>query len=96
MITDFVSITNVQRQPNQVFGSEKPVQIVLSNNEMKGMIISTGMAKQLLESNAFDDLIDEIEIHLLHDKETLDLIKRSRSGKCKRISFDDFNKKYGY
>ncbi|GEM_PF-6513702 len=95
MITDFVSITNVQRQPNAVFASGKPIQIVLSNNEMKGMIISTGMAKQLLESDVFDELIDEIEIHLLHDKETLDLIKRHRAGKTKPIALEDFYKKYG-
>lgn len=94
MITDFVSVTQLQRHPNDVFDSKKPFQIVLSNNQMKGLLISGELANHLLKSDAFDELIDELETHLLHDDETLDLIKRSRAGKGKRISLEAFRKKY--
>lgn len=94
MITDFVSITQLQRHPRDAFISNKPFQIVLSNNELLGLVISSEAAKSLLESDIFQQLREEL--WELHDDETAQCVKASRKGKGKfTVSFNQWQKKHG-
>lgn len=81
MITDFISITNLQRNISKVFSSKKPFQIVLSNNAVKGIVIPTKPAKALLESGMLEQLREEL--WELNDAETIKLVEESRKGRGK-------------
>lgn len=93
MLPEFISITNLQRQLKNVFSSKTPIRIVLSNNAISGIVISAETAKLLLDSGVIDQLREEL--WELNDKETRDLVIRSRKGKTKPVPFDSFAKKYG-
>ncbi len=93
MLSEFISITNLQRHLKKVFYSNKPIHLVLSNNEVSGIVFSKEAAEKLLESGALDQLREEL--WELDDKETRDLVIRSRKGKTKSVPFRDFAKEYG-
>lgn len=93
MLSEFISITNLQRQLKKVFYSKQPIHVVLSKNAVSGIVFSKEAAQLLLKSGALDQIREEL--WELHDKETKDLVVRSRTGKTKPVSFDDFAKAYG-
>ncbi|MBP7114478.1 MAG: hypothetical protein KBA40_03430 [Candidatus Peribacteraceae bacterium] len=93
MLSEFISITNLQRQLKKVFYSKQPIHVVLSKNAVSGIVFSKEAAELLLESGALDQIREEL--WELQDKETKDLVVRSRIGKAKPVPFDDFAKAYG-
>jgi hypothetical protein len=94
MITDFISITNLQRKMKSVFASAKPMHVVLSNNAVSGLVFSKEAAELMMESGLLEQLREEL--WELHDKETLDLVRSSRKKKHSgSIEFSAFVKKYG-
>ncbi len=93
MLSEFISITNLQRQLKKVFYSKQPIHLVLSNNQVSGLVFSKEATELLLESGALDQIREEL--WELHDKETRDLVIRHRKGQAKPVPFDDFAKKYG-
>ncbi len=93
MLSEFISITNLQRQLKKVFYSKQPIHVVLSNNVVSGIVFSKEAAELLLESGALDQLREEL--WELHDKETRDLVLRHRKGQTKPVPFDAFAKEHG-
>lgn len=93
MLSEFISITNLQRQLKKVFYSKQPIHVVLSNNAVSGIVFSQEAAELLLKSGALDQIREEL--WELHDKETRDLVVRSRAGKTKPVPFEKFAKEYG-
>lgn len=93
MISEFISITNLQRQLKKVFYSKQPIHVVLSNNAVSGLVFSKEAAELLLESGALDQIREEL--WELHNKETRELVIRSRGKNVKGTSFKDFRKQYG-
>jgi hypothetical protein len=93
MITDFISITNLQRQMKSVFNGKKSMYLVMSNNTVSGLVISKETTKILMESGVLDQIREEL--WELNDPETRDLITRSREGKTHPVPFDTFAKEYG-
>ncbi len=93
MLSEFISITNLQRQLKKVFYSKQPIHLVLSNNTVSGIVFSKDAAELLLESGALDQIREEL--WELNDKETKDVVHRSRSRKTKSVPFSDFAKEYG-
>lgn len=93
MLTEFISITNLQRNMKEVFNSKQPMFLVMSNNAVSGLVISKETAKMLMESGVLDQIREEIEE--LNDPETVDLVLRSRQGKTSPVPFDTFAKEYG-
>lgn len=87
MISSFVSITNLQRGLKKIFYSKQPIHVVLSNNAVSGIVFSKEAAELLLDSGALDQIREEL--WELQDKETVDLVQKSRKGKSDHsISFD--------
>lgn len=93
MLSEFISITNLQRQLKKVFYSKQPIHIVLSNNQVSGLVFSQEAAKLLLESGVIDQIREEL--WELNDPETRDLVIRSKKGETKPVPFDTFAKEYG-
>ena len=94
MITDFVPITKVLRNGRKTFSSGPSFQIVLSNNELQGIIINKKTAKMILDHDLLTQLREEL--WELNDPETVRMVRESRAGiKSDSISFDEFNKKHG-
>ncbi len=93
MLTDFISITNLQRQMKSVFNGKKPMYFVMSNNTVTGLVISKETTKILMESGVLDQIREEMEE--LNDPETRDLVIRSREGRTNPVPFDTFAKEYG-
>ncbi len=93
MLSDFISITNLQRNLKSVFASEQPLRVVLSKNQVSGLIFSKEAATMLLESGLIEQLREEL--WELNDRETRNVVKTSREGKKKGTSFHDFVKRYG-
>ncbi len=93
MISDFISITDLQRHLKKVFSSKKqPVRIVLSNNKIRGVVFSEETAKLLVESGILDQLREEL--WELNDPETVKLVRDSREGKdIDSIPFDEWLRK---
>lgn len=87
----YVSTTQLQRNPKEVFG-KSPVQIILSNNEVQGMIFSKE-ATELLQKSGILEQIQE-ELWELSDAETVQVVKESREKKGDSIDFDIFAKAY--
>lgn len=93
MLSDFISITSLQRHLKTVFGSKQPMRVVLSKNKINGIVFSKEAATLLLESGMLDQLREEL--WELNDKETRDVVLKSRKGKVKGTSFNDFRERYG-
>lgn len=93
MLSEFISITNLQRQLKKVFYSKQPIHIVLSNNSVSGLVFSQEAAKLLLESGALDQLREEL--WELDDKETSTLVARHKKGQTRPVSFQNFAKEHG-
>lgn len=93
MLSHFISITNLQRQLKKVFYSKQPIHVVLSNNDISGIVFSQEAAKLLLESGALDQIREEL--WELQDKETRELVEADRAGKTTPIPFDTYLAKYG-
>ena len=93
MLSEFISITNLQRQLKKVFYSKQPIHLVLSNNTVSGLVFSKEAAELLLESGALDQIREEL--WELQDPETRDLVIRSRENKTRPSTFKDFRKKHG-
>ena len=93
MLSEFISITNLQRQLKKVFYSKQPIHLVLSNNAVSGIVFSKEAAELLLESGALDQIREEL--WELQDAETRDLVLRSREKKTRPMAFKDFRKKHG-
>ena len=94
MLSEFISITDLQRDLKKVFSSSKPMRLVLSKNQITGLIFSKETVKMLMESGLLDQLREEL--WELNDKETRDLVLRSRKlKKNEGTPFDDFVKSYG-
>lgn len=93
MLSEFISITNLQRQLKKVFGSKKPIHIVLSRNTVNGLVFSREAAALMMESGMLDHLREEL--WELNDPETRDLVQRARESKIRPISFNDFAKEHG-
>ncbi len=93
MLSEFISITHLQRQLKKVFYSKTPMRVVLSHNAVSGIVFSQEAAELLLKSGALDQIQEEL--WELHDKETRDVVIRSRKGETKPIPFDTFAKEYG-
>jgi hypothetical protein len=93
MLTEFISITNLQRNMKKVFQSKKPMFLVMSNNAVSGLVISKETAKMLMESGVLDQIREEIEE--LNDPETRDVMMRIENGDITPVPFDDFAKEYG-
>lgn len=79
MLSEFISITNLQRQLKKVFYSKQPIHVVLSNNAVSGIVFSKEAAELLLESGALDQIREEL--WELQDKETVELVRASKKGK---------------
>lgn len=79
MLSELISITNLQRQLKKVFYSKQPIHVVLSNNAVSGIVFSKEAAELLLESGSLDQIREEF--WELHDKETVDLVRSSRKGR---------------
>lgn len=93
MLSDFISITDLQRHLKTVFGSKQPMRVVLSKNKVNGIVFSKEAATLLLESGMLDQLREEL--WELNDKETRDVVLRSKQGKAKTVPFNDFAKRHG-
>ncbi len=92
MLSELISITNLQRQLKKVFYSKQPIHVVLSNNAVSGIVFSKEAAELLLESGSLDQIREEF--WELHDKETVDLVRRSKQGEGKHsVSFDQWAKR---
>lgn len=91
MLSEFISITNLQRELKKVFYSAQPIHVVLSNNAVSGIVFSKEAAELLLESGALDQIREEL--WELRDKETVDMVLKSKKGKGKNsIHFDQWAK----
>ncbi len=91
MLSSFVSITDLQRGLKKIFYSKQPIHVVLSNNAVSGIVFSKQAAELLLESGALDQIREEL--WELQDKETVDLVRRSRKGKSDHsVPFDTWVK----
>jgi hypothetical protein len=93
MLTDFISITALQRNLKSIFASKKPMHVVLSNNAVTGIVLSKEASKLLLDSGVLEQLREEL--WELHDKDTADLVTQSRSGKTKPVPFASFASEHG-
>ena len=93
MLTDFISITNLQRNLKSVFSSKQPMHIVLSNNTVSGLVFSKELTEIMMRSGVLDQLREEL--WELHDRETSELVKRERTGKFTPVPFDSYLKKHG-
>ncbi len=93
MLSAFISITNLQRQLKKVFYSKQPVHIVLSNNQVSGLVFSKEAAEILLQSSVLEQLREEL--WELNDAETRTLVSHSRRGKTTPLSFNEFAREYG-
>ena len=93
MLSEFISITDLQRQLKKVFYAKQPIHLVLSKNAVSGIVFSKEAAELLLESGALDQIREEL--WELQDKETSDLVERSRDKKTHPVTFKDFRKRYG-
>ncbi|MDO8648653.1 MAG: hypothetical protein Q7R81_02615 [Candidatus Peregrinibacteria bacterium] len=93
MLSEFISITNLQRQLKKVFYSKQPIHVVLSNNKVSGIVFSQEAAQLMLDSGMLDQLREEL--WELDDKETRDLVVRHREGKTRPVLFDGFAKEHG-
>ncbi len=92
MISEFISITNLQRQLKKVFYSKQPIHIVLSNNTVSGLVFSKEATKLIMESGVLDQVREEL--WELQDKETVRVVRESRKGKGKNsVAFDTWTKK---
>lgn len=90
MFSDFISITNLQRQMKKVFASKQPIHVVLSKNAVSGLVFSKEAAELLLASGALDQIREEL--WELDDRDTRNLVIRQRKGKANSTPFDDFVK----
>lgn len=93
MLSEFISITNLQRQLKKVFGSKKPIHVVLSRNTVSGLVFSREAAVLMMESGMLDQLREEL--WELNDPETRELVLRTRQGKIHQVPLKDFAKEHG-
>ena len=92
MLPDFISITNLQRELKKVFSSRMPVRVVLSRNEVSGLVFSKDAAQKILSSGVLDQIREEL--WELNDPETIRVVRESRNGKGRHsIPFDTWMKK---
>ncbi len=93
MLSEFISITDLQRHLKSVFASEKPMRFVLSKNKITGLVFSKETVKMLMESGMLDQLREEL--WELNDPETRDIVLHSRKfKKGDGVPFDSFMKNY--
>lgn len=91
MLSKFISITNLQRHLKKVFYSRQPIHVVLSKNAVSGLVFSKEAAEMLLESGALDQIREEL--WELNDKETVQLVRKSRQKKLKSsVPFETWTK----
>ncbi|TSC56365.1 MAG: hypothetical protein G01um101418_419 [Parcubacteria group bacterium Gr01-1014_18] len=91
MTLNFVTSTQLQKKLKKTMG-QKPMQILLSNNKIEGMIFSKKMTEMFLES----DLLTQIreELWELNDPETVETIREARLGKGNPVDFEKWAQKY--
>lgn len=93
MITDFISITNLQKSLKTVFASkQKPFQLVLSNNQLAGMVVSKEATKLMADSGLIDQLREEL--WEMADSDTKNIHAKIIAGAAGEITFDEFKKKH--
>ena len=86
MLTDFISITNLQRQLKSVFASSQPVRMVVSKNALAGLVFSKEAAQLLLDSGVLQQMREEL--WELNDPVTRRLVAKDRSGKTSPVPFE--------
>lgn len=91
MIFEYISKTDLQRNPDKVF-SKFPFKIVLNNNKQQGMFISQETVDVLMKSGVLNQIREEL--FELQDKETIKVIAEHKSGKSKTSALDTFTEKY--
>ena len=89
---DFISTTELQQNPRKAIG-KKPIQMILTNNKLTGLLLSAEVAQMMADSGILDQIREEL--YELQDPETVSIIRRHRKGKSKPVSFDTVVKKYG-
>ena len=82
MFTDLISITELQRNLKKVFGAKQPIRVVMSKNAIIGLVFNKDTTKMLMESGVLDKILTEILE--LPDNKTIQLVRRSKSGKMDR------------
>jgi hypothetical protein len=88
---NFISVTDLQRNTKTCL--EKPgFQVIMHNNNMKGMILSQQASELLMDSGVLPQIQEEL--YEINNKETVDVIQNHRSNKSKPILFDSLIKKY--
>ncbi len=91
MLSDFISITNLQRHLKKVFHSKQPIHVVLSKNAVNGLVFSKEAAEMLIDSGILQQLREEW--WEWHDKETVRVVRGSRKGQGEHsLSFDEWAK----
>jgi len=92
MLSEFISITDLQRHLKKVFYSKKPMHIVLSHNAVSGIVFSRETAELLLKSGVLDQIREEL--WELQDPETVRVVRESKKGRGKHsVSFKSWTKK---
>ncbi len=94
MLTDFISITDLQKNMKATLASRKqPIRIIMSKNKVTGLIISKEATELLMKSDVLTQLREEL--WELNDPETRDLMIRHQKGLTNPVPFDSFAKEYG-
>lgn len=91
MIFEYISKTDLQRNPDKVF-SKSPFKIVLNNNKQQGMFISQETVDVLMKSGVLSQIQEEL--FELQDQETIQVIADHKSGKSKPSPFEQFTQKH--
>lgn len=89
----FTTTTEIARKWSKIF-SELDEAIVLNNNKNIWLLLWWELAQAVLDSGILQQLREEL--WEINDKETIETIKKYKSGdKTWNISLDDYRKKYG-
>lgn len=88
---DTISTTELQKNPKKVI-DKKPIQMILTNNKVSGLLLSADVAHLMEDSGLLQQIREEL--FELQDKETVSIIQKHRAGKSRPVSFDEFQKKY--
>lgn len=92
MQTSFVSTTQIQRSAKNVFAKNDPYQIVLSNNQMIGLILNKEMAEILLNQGLLDQIYEE-KI-LMESNDTKEVLAQLPDTLTDSVSLHDFRQKH--
>lgn len=90
---DLLSVTELQRNTKRVLAGTEPFRMIVSNNQLKGALLSKEAATLLEESGILQQIREEL--WELADRETTTVIRQARKGVGKPIALQLFRKKYG-